>query len=180
VRHEDAVALIRAAIAGGGTVWADLGAGSGTFTVALASLLGPDGTVYAVERDGSALRELESLERESARRKASAQVVAVRGDFTEPLALPPLDGVLIANALHYVGAGEQGPALKRLASLLGPTGRLVVIEYDRKQPNRWVPYPIARDRLETLAREAGVSAPEIVATAPSAYGPDLYCAVIKT
>ena len=49
----DAVQLIAPAVPAGGR-WADLGAGRGTFTAALARLLGPGGTVYAIERDATA------------------------------------------------------------------------------------------------------------------------------
>ena len=50
---EDAVATSRAA------EWADFGAGEGTFTLALARLLGPGAHVIAVDHDRAALRELE-------------------------------------------------------------------------------------------------------------------------
>jgi ubiquinone/menaquinone biosynthesis C-methylase UbiE len=179
VRQEDALALIERAVPHGeGGIWADLGAGSGTFTVALSTLLGPEGTVYAVERDASAQRELQALERESRALTRGARVVAVRGDFTEHLDLPPLDGLLLANALHYVRGDEQFVVLARLGALLKPHGRAVVIEYDRRQANPWVPYPIPRTRLVSLAREAGLPVPAVVATAPSSFGPELYCALI--
>ena len=41
-----------------GPVWADMGAGSGTFTFALARLLGPEGRVVAVDREPAALESL--------------------------------------------------------------------------------------------------------------------------
>ncbi len=58
MEQSDAVRLIGAAVPAGAATWADLGAGSGTFTLALASLLGPGGIVYAVDRDTDALRKL--------------------------------------------------------------------------------------------------------------------------
>ena len=56
--HGDHVALLRAAVRPGGT-WADIGAGSGAFTLALADLLGPGGAILAVDRDAGALRDNE-------------------------------------------------------------------------------------------------------------------------
>ena len=38
----------------GPTIWADLGCGDGTFTLALASLLAPGSTIHAMDTDGSA------------------------------------------------------------------------------------------------------------------------------
>ena len=56
----DARALIAPAVDGPGGIWADLGAGTGTFTRALAGLLGPDCTIYAVDRDPHSVAELSS------------------------------------------------------------------------------------------------------------------------
>lgn len=41
-------------------VWADLGCGSGTFTLALASLLSPGSFVYAIDRNAAALQQIPS------------------------------------------------------------------------------------------------------------------------
>ncbi len=54
--HDDHVALLRGGIPGPGGVWADLGAGSGAFTLALAEQLGPSAEIYAVDADERALR----------------------------------------------------------------------------------------------------------------------------
>ena len=52
--NADHVRLLRGAVDPGGT-WADIGAGTGAFTLALAYLLGPGGQVIAVDRDRGAL-----------------------------------------------------------------------------------------------------------------------------
>jgi tRNA A58 N-methylase Trm61 len=56
VDHADHVRLIREGVAGGGTVWADLGSGEGAFTLALADLLGPTGSITSVDRDRRAMQ----------------------------------------------------------------------------------------------------------------------------
>lgn len=179
-QHE-ATALIRAGVTERGGVWADLGAGSGVFTRALAALLGPAGTVYAVDRDAAALRELASM---AAGSTDSATIRTVVGDFAEPLELPPLDGVLVANALHYVPYAEQPAVLRRVASLLtsgAPAGGapLVVVEYDRQHRNPWVPYPITPAALAAAARDAGLAVPTVLATRPSRFGGTIYSAVVR-
>ena len=60
MNHIDAFNLIRTGVPGRGGVWADLGAGSGVFTRALADLLGPEGQVFAVDRQPIRPAERES------------------------------------------------------------------------------------------------------------------------
>ena len=94
--HADHVRLLREGVTRGGT-WADLGAGTGAFTLALAELVGPSGEVIAIDRDRGALRELER-----AIRPGGATVRTLGADFTKPVALDSLDGVVMANSLHFV------------------------------------------------------------------------------
>ena len=170
----DAAALIASAVPDRAGVWADVGAGTGTFTRALCELLGPEARVYAVDRDAGALAKLERWAT-----RAGASVVPVRADFTRDLDLPGLaepglDGMLLANALHFAPDAEG--VLARLVERVRPGGRVVVVEYDGRAANPWVPHPIARARLPALAAAAGLSIPTIVATRPSAYGGILYAA----
>ena len=98
MKHEDHVALLREGIAEPGGVWADLGSGAGAFTLALADLLGPTGEIYSVDQDRGALREQERAMR-ARFPETTAQYLAA--DFTQRLDLPPLDGVVMANSLHF-------------------------------------------------------------------------------
>ncbi len=169
----DASELIRPAIPRTSSVWADMGAGTGTFTRALAHLL-PEGRIYAVDRNQSALNKLGRW-----RNHDSVTVVPVTADFTQPLDLPglggdELDGLLFANSLHFVA--DPVPVLRSLVARLRPSGRVVIVEYDRRRANRWVPYPIPAMRVAPLAMAAGLTAPTIVATRPSAFGGTLYVA----
>ena len=170
----DALELLRDAVGEGAGVWADLGAGGGTFTRALGALLGTGSTIYAVDDDATAVHALETLPR-----TPNARVVAVKADFARPveLSLPglgdaALDGILFANSLHFV-RDAQG-VLTRLAERLRPGGRVVVIEYDRREASRWVPYPIPAARWPTLAGASGLIGAKITATRPSAYQGVLY------
>ena len=176
MEQREAVALIGAAVAETGGVWADLGAGSGVFTRALASLLGPAGTVYAVDRDAAAIR---GLARMGGSASGAATIRTMVGDFADLLELPRLDGVLVANALHYVPYGDQPAVLRRVASMLTDGAPIVVVEYDRRHANRWVPYPITPEALATAARDAGLGVPTVLATRPSQYGGTIYSAVVR-
>ena len=89
--HADHADLLRTGISGSGPVWADLGAGWGGFTFALADLLGPAGEIHAVDRDAWALRE-----------NARAMLVSFpevsvtyqTADFTGPLELASVATIL--------------------------------------------------------------------------------------
>jgi ubiquinone/menaquinone biosynthesis C-methylase UbiE len=173
---DDAKELLRSALSAPGGVWADLGAGAGTFTRALAELLGRDGRVYAVDRAANALAAVPS-----ASGAGSAEIITVVADFTHSLGLDtlggrPLAGVLMANALHFVA--DQEGTLRRIGGMLHADGRVVLVEYDRRAPSRWVPYPISPERLAGIAANAGLTAPKVVATQPSLYGGTLYAAYL--
>jgi len=170
----EAIDLLEDAVPPRAGVWADFGAGEGTFTRALVARLGPDGRVVALDRERHAIA---ALERWSSRN--AARVLPVLADFTAPLDLPrlagaPLDGILCANALHFVADPES--VLARCRSWLHPGGRLAVIEYEGREPSRWVPHPVSSARLGSLLAAAGFGAPAITATRPSAYGGSLYVA----
>lgn len=169
-----AAALIKRAVPLGAETWADLGAGTGTFTLALASLLGEEGRIIAVDRDASALAELRSAVRGSA---LEQRVVVQHGDFLQPLELPPLDGVLLANALHFVPRHDQRRVLSQILALLRPLGRLLIVDYDGRAPNQWVPFPVSSRRLSEVLIELGVAKPTTVGAIPSRYGGNIYAAL---
>lgn len=172
MNDRDALALLRAAIpAADGEAWADLGAGGGVFTRALAALVGASGHVYAVDTDGRAVRSLRAWASEA---RGGPAVTVLQADVTGSLGLPPLDGVLLANMLHFVRDAEA--VLPRISAGLRPGGRLVLIEYEGRRPSPWVPYPVPAARLRELAAAAGLTPPQVVATRPSAFGGEMYVA----
>jgi SAM-dependent methyltransferase len=175
--ERDAESLIATAIPRTAGVWADVGAGDGTFTRALLHLLGPGSRVYAIDRDRKALARLTRQTDSS-----SGSVIPVVADLAHPFELssearPELDGLVFANSLHYFR--DPAELLGRLVAWLGPDGRVVIVEYDGRGPNRWVPYPIPRSALPDLVRHAGLKPPTITAERPSAYGGTMYVAVAE-
>ena len=176
MRHADLVALIEGGIhlhgevarsAGGaatpGGRWADLGAGEGAFTLALADLLGPDAHIVAIDKDARALRALgDPFETRVA-------------DFTKPLDLHDLDGVVMANSLHFVR--DKQPVLDAVRKMIKPGGRLIVVEYGADRGNPWVPYPFTYPQWEKLAARAGFRNTRLLKTVPSRWLGSMYSAV---
>ncbi len=167
------VALIQGAVTEPGGIWADLGAGTGNFTWALREVLGEGGVIYAIDRDARAVTRQRERLRDAA---PGAAIYPMQADVTRPLQLPQLDGILMANLLHFIG--DQVRVLTQLLGHLRPGGRLLLVEYDFRFPVPWVPYPVDPQRFAQLAAAVGLSAPQIVGTrrSPSS-GRVLYAAV---
>ena len=103
MEHSDHVALLLGGMPVGSQgeppgTWADLGSGTGAFTLALAELLGPGGMIYSVDKDAGALREQERVLRA---RYPQVSARYISADFTRLLHMPPLDGLVMANSLHF-------------------------------------------------------------------------------
>ena len=167
------MSLLRPADLPQGGFWADLGAGSGAFTLALSEVVGPGAEIYAIDRDKSALTKLEQSHR--ARFGTSQNIHVVRGDFTGPLSLPPLDGILMANSLHFYREKEK--VLRHIRSFLKWSGRLVLVEYNVDSGNPWVPHPLSFDTFYSLARRAGFTEPNLLAKVPSRFLREFYSAI---
>ena len=171
--HADHLSLLRAAVEAGGT-WADIGAGTGEFTLALADLLGPGGRIVAVDRDAGALAENAGA---VAARFPQVALEAVVADFTKALDLPLLDGLVAANSLHFVGRDRQVEVIRGLAGHLRSGGRFVVVEYDADQGNPWVPYPFSQMNWGLLAASAGLVDPRPLHRVPSRFLGAIYSAI---
>ncbi|HEV8191078.1 MAG TPA: class I SAM-dependent methyltransferase [Ktedonobacterales bacterium] len=175
MNHADHVRLLRDGIPGPGGVWADLGSGSGAFTLALADLLGPTARIYSVDRDRRGLREQEAAMRASF---PAAAVTYMEADFTRPLELPPLDGLVMANSLHF--QRDKDSVLQRVHGYLRPGGRLLLVEYNADHGNPWVPYPLSYPTWEALARRNGFRETRLLTTQPSRFLHEMYSAVSVT
>jgi ubiquinone/menaquinone biosynthesis C-methylase UbiE len=148
--------------------WCDLGCGSGTFTTALAQLLAPGSTIHAVDLDQKALASVPD-------HYDGVEIRRTVGDIRSPnFRLPPVDGILMANTLHFIQ--EQRVFLRRLLFL---TDRFLVVEYERSKPNRWGPYPVGFERLHQLFSEAGVERVAKLTTRPSLFGGTMYSALAE-
>jgi SAM-dependent methyltransferase len=166
--HKDHLALIEKAVSGSG-IWADLGSGRGAFTLALAELLGPGSQIYSLDRDRAALAK---QARRAASRYPHVQFDYLAQDFTGTLDLPPLDGILMANSLHFVR--RKAPLLKRLLAHLNVGGRFVLVEYNAERGNPWVPHPLSYPAWEKLSAQVGLAATRKIGAYPSRFLGEIY------
>jgi SAM-dependent methyltransferase len=154
------------------TLWADFGSGTGAFTLALADLLPRQARIYSIDRDR---RALEQQAREFHARFPDRQVIYQAADFTRPLDLPRLDGLVMANALHFQRNKE--PFLQLIKRYLHPSGRFILVEYNVDRGNPWVPHPISYPSWEKLAHRVGFWPTRLLAVKPSRFLEQFYSAL---
>jgi SAM-dependent methyltransferase len=134
--------------------WADIGCGNGIFSKALLSLLPKGSIIYAIDRQPASFKE--------------EGIKFIQQDFEkDPLSLPPLDGLIMANALHFV---KNKPAfLQNIRKHLLPGGIFILVEYDTDAANKYVPWPISCGSAATLFKQAGFEQFEKINEHPSVY-----------
>jgi ubiquinone/menaquinone biosynthesis C-methylase UbiE len=172
VNQSDLVALLRDGVTQRGGRWADLGAGEGAFTFALAELLGPGAHITAVDKDAGAMR---SIEAEMGRRAPGVTVELKVADFRRDIGLAGLDGIVMANSLHFVR--DKQPVVESLRRMLRPGGTLIVVEYGSDRGNLWVPHPFSYATWEKIAAQAGFTGTRLLRTIPSRYLGSMYSAL---
>jgi ubiquinone/menaquinone biosynthesis C-methylase UbiE len=170
--HTDHVNLLRPAHLPEGGTYADFGAGDGAFTLALREIIGPGATIYAVDKNRASLNKLESNHR--ARYDTTRNLILLKDDFSNPLDLPALDGIVMANSLHFFKDKET--ILRHVCGFLKPNGVLMLVEYNVDSGNLWVPHPLTFDTFQTLAPQAGFTEPRLLAKAPSRFLKEFYSA----
>ena len=124
-------------------VWADLGCGSGMFTNALANLLPSDSKIFAVDKNKSQLNKISDA-------IANAEINKMYGDFSRVKLPENLDGILMANSLHYVK--DKNSFINDVKNNLKSSGWFLIVEYDMDTSNPWVPYPISYKSLRNFFR----------------------------
>ncbi len=165
----EAISFIRPGIHPGSGTWADIGAGTGLFSRALMEIL-EEGTIIAVDKSPHALYSIKV--------PIHMQLEIVEADFNNSLDLPPLDGIMMANALHY--AKDHLYVLKNVLNSLRNGGVFMLIEYDTDVPNEpWVPNPVSLHLFRNLCRKVGLTEPELIGERSSIYQDGMMYAVVS-
>jgi len=102
---------------------ADIGAGTGYFSVRLAHFL-PRGRVYGVDTEPDMVAYLA----ERARREQLPAVVAVAGKPGDPQLPEKVDVVLMVDVYHHIE--DRGGYFRRLRSYLKAGGRVAIIDFN--------------------------------------------------
>ncbi|MEN0053622.1 MAG: class I SAM-dependent methyltransferase [Mucilaginibacter sp.] len=145
--------------------WADLGCGTGTFTEALFKLLPAGSSINAVDLQ---------------KQQLNIPVNFTQANFeTDVLVLPPLDGILMANSLHFIK--DKQKLIYKLEGYFAKAKSFLIVEYDTDSSNQWAPYPVSFENLATLFTELGYTRITKLGELPSVYNhAKLYAAIIQS
>ena len=176
MNHVDHLNLITKAIPEPGGTWAEMGSGRGAFTLALAELVGSSGIIYSIDQNVSVLNEQKrAIERRFGDQQPKMHYW--KADFSQHLELPYLDGLLMANSLHF--QRDKKSVIRLVYDYLSPRGYLILVEYNLQHGNTWVPHPISFEKWEELTREFGFVGTRLLGTRPSRTMREIYSAVCQ-
>mgnify|MGYP001827710256 CR=1 FL=1 len=136
---------------------ADIGAGTGYFTVRLAEQI-PEGRVFAVDIQS----EMLDLLRARLSRDGIANVELVQGNVDDPrLPSNSIDAALLVDAYHEFAYPRE--MMQGIVAGLRPGGRVFLIEYRGEDPR--IPIKLLHKMTEAQARrEMGAVGPRHIAT----------------
>lgn len=136
-----------------GTRVADLGAGDGTYAVALARRVGPTGHVYATEIDDERLAEI----RQAVTEAGLSNVTVIEGAVSNTN-LPDACCDALFSRLVYHHLADPEAINADIFRALRPGGRLVIIDFEPGGILNWIA------RLETADRHGGHGTPKETVT----------------
>jgi ubiquinone/menaquinone biosynthesis C-methylase UbiE len=124
-----------------GTRVADVGAGDGTFALALARRVGPSGQVYATELDAERLADM----RQAAADARLSNVMVIAGAVSSTN-LPDACCEALFSRLVYHHMTDPAAINADIFRTLRPGGRLVVIDFEPWGFMNWIGRPETADR----------------------------------
>ena len=113
-----------------GITFLDLACGWGTYSLAVAKIIGRDGRVYAVDLWQEGISSLKS----KAAAKGIQNITAVVSDVSHhiPVEKVSIDVGLLATVLHdFVGEHVERGVLKEISRVIKPEGTLAILEYKK-------------------------------------------------
>jgi ubiquinone/menaquinone biosynthesis C-methylase UbiE len=117
-----------------GDIVADIGSGSGTFSIPMAKAIAPNGILYAVDIDQKMLDYVA----EKAKKEGVTNLRTVLGEYNDPkLPVKDVDVAFYHRVLHMIE--NRQAHLNATAKYLKPDGRIVVIDKNRvDSPDSWM------------------------------------------
>lgn len=146
-----------------GMVFADIGCGPGFFVFPASEIVGKDGKVYAIDTQQEMLDELK-------KRKPSKNVIVLKSDETKlPLDSSIIDIAIMVFVMHEIY--HPIDFLKEVKRILKPSGRLIVIDWEKKAEEKGPPFEerLPRGKAKELFHKTGFEKIEANSLNPSHY-----------
>jgi cyclopropane fatty-acyl-phospholipid synthase-like methyltransferase len=145
------------------SVVADIGAGTGYFSVRIAKPI-PEGKIFAADIEPDMVRYLG----ERAQREHLTNLISVQAS-TDAANLPePVDVVLVVDTYHHIG--DRPEYFAKLKSSLRPAGRLAIVDFKADSPTGPpAQYRISPERVTEELKAAGYSLTETLQFLPRQY-----------
>ena len=148
-------------------VVADIGAGSGYFTLRLARAIAPKGRVYAVDTESGMLDYL----RQRLREADISNVQVMKVPAHDPLLVDgSIDVIFICNTYHHLE--DRAVYLRKLSKALKPNGRLVIVDFNKEGEIPAGPPPamrLSKEAVTTELRAEGLRVAETLSFLPYQY-----------
>ena len=109
------------------SVVADIGAGTGYFTIRIAHMT-PAGRVYAVDIEPDMIQQLAVR----ARRENLQNVTPLLAEPSDPMLPAPVDLALLVDTYHHIG--DRVAYFRRLKGHLKPAGEVAIIDFNADSP----------------------------------------------
>jgi arsenite methyltransferase len=131
---------------------ADLGAGTGVFSLPFAKAVGPEGKVYAIDVDAALL----AIVKEKAAAASVGNIETVVAGATDPKVPEPVDLLFICDTMHHLP--DQVEYVKQFAKLLKRGGRVAVIDFkEGNWPAGHESFKITPAQVDDWMQGAGLS-----------------------
>ena len=116
-----------------GDIVADVGSGSGTFSIPMAKAIAPNGILYAVDIDQKML----DVVAERAKKEGVTNLRTVLGEYDDPkMPVKNVDVAFFHRVLHMIE--HRQAYVNATAKYLKPDGRIVIIDKNREDSENWM------------------------------------------
>ena len=116
-----------------GDIVADIGSGSGVFSIPMAKAIAPNGILYAVDIDQKML----DFVAERAKKEGVTNLKTVLGEYDDPkLPVKDVDVAFFHRVLHMIE--HRQAYVNSTAKYMKPDGRIVVIDKNPEDSENWM------------------------------------------
>ena len=116
-----------------GNIVADIGSGSGSFSIPMAKAIAPGGILYAVDIDQKMLDYVA----DQAKKEGVTNLRTVLGEYDDPkLPVKDIDVAFFHRVLHMIE--HRQAYLNATAKYLKPDGRIAIIDKNREDSTNWM------------------------------------------